>query len=347
MKKCPSVLLSTLLLAGVSASAQGGVTENSEISFCKETLPLNEWRIVAQFEKALQHTANLPLPTIRHNVPKFFRVIEPILANYQIPTDFKYLCIVESALDPLAMSSKGAFGFWQFMPETARSLGLTVNEQIDERQNLMASTIAACRYFKQLYQTFGSWTLVAAAYNAGPTKMREYAGLNRERNYYRWRINPETRQYLYRVIAVKEMLTRPHFYKSVLEKKQNFYHFIRNEGTLLGLTIWRTRNEKTKLFDDDSEQSPLLLSVCESLASGFDQLLPLPYKRTAFDGKDSQLPFTRIAKKPNSPVVNNGEADANSYLSWAALPFYSRRRDELYMIPPKVRLSVKKRILSA
>jgi|GEM_PF-1335675 len=347
LKKYFNLLTIVALLTSSLSNAQK-LAENAEISFCQETLPLHQWKVAARFEEALLHTSHLPLAAIRYNAPKFFRTIEPILASYQIPTDFKYLCIVESALSPTALSAKGAFGFWQFMPETARAMGLTINEKVDERQNLMQSTVAACRYFRYLYSRLGSWTLVAAAYNVGPTKMQEYIQQNRQRNYYHWKINPETHRYIYRIVAVKEMLNRSGVYRSVLNEKQSLYSFLKNQGTLLGLTLWPTINA-----DPDKPQLALkttsfLLSICQSMASGFDQLLPLPYKRNAFGVKSEQVGNLAQTKsdKQVSTVNNNPNAPELSLL-WAALPFYSRRRDELYMLPPKVKLSPRKQILAA
>lgn len=347
LKKCSNLLTIVALLTSLLSNAQK-LAENAEISFCQETLPLHQWKVAAQFEEALLHTSHLPLVAIRGNAPKFFRTIEPVLASYQIPTDFKYLCIVESALSSTALSAKGAFGFWQFMPETARAMGLTVNETIDERQNLMQSTVAACRYFRHLYSQLGSWTLVAAAYNVGPTKMKEYIQQNGRRGYYSWKTNPETRRYIYRIVAVKEMFNRAGVYRSVLNEKQSLYSFLKNQGTLLGLTLWPTINtdpDKPQLVANDAS---FLVSICESVASGFEQLLPLPYKRNGFGAKRERVGNLANTKstKEGSTVNNNPNApEFNSW--WAALPFYNRRRDELYMIPPKVKLLPKNQILAA
>ena len=97
---------------------------------------------------------------------KYFPVIEPILQQYDIPDDFKYLAVIESGLDNV-VSPSGAAGFWQIMKGTALDYGLEVNSKIDERYNLEKSTIAACQYLKDSYDKFGSWTMAAAAYNMG------------------------------------------------------------------------------------------------------------------------------------------------------------------------------------
>ncbi len=142
---------------------------------------------------------------IRQRASRFFPIIEPYLARYHIPADFKYLPLVESALNGTAMSVKGAGGYWQLMPDTARELGLTVSPQLDERFDLHKSTDAACQYLRLLHNRFGSWTLTAAAYNLGMGRL--LANIRRQQmwNYYYLRLNAETGQYLYRILAFKTL----------------------------------------------------------------------------------------------------------------------------------------------
>ena len=91
-----------------------------------------------------------------------------MLDKYDLPLELKYLPIVESALNPKAKSHSGASGLWQFMYLTGKQYGLNVSSYIDERQDPIKSTEAACIYFSQLYDIFGDWNLVLAAYNGGP-----------------------------------------------------------------------------------------------------------------------------------------------------------------------------------
>ena len=98
----------------------------------------------------------------------YFPMIEEYLAKYEIPLEMKYLSIVESALNPVAISRAGAGGLWQFMVGTGKMYGLDVSSYQDERFDPYKSTDAACRYLKSLYKTFGNWELALAAYNSGP-----------------------------------------------------------------------------------------------------------------------------------------------------------------------------------
>src|SRR3546814_6956583 len=114
--------------------------------------------------------------------------IDRLLKQHQIPQDFRYLPVIESRLT-LDTAHKGAGGYWQLMPVTAWSLGLTVNGQADERNDLVKSTEAACKYLKALYRELGSWTLAAAAYNIGQgTLQTELRRQDRKRK----RLNPST-----------------------------------------------------------------------------------------------------------------------------------------------------------
>jgi len=100
--------------------------------------------------------------------PYYFPLFEQQLEQHDLPLDLKYLAIVESALNPKARSRSGATGLWQFMYPTGKIYGLQVTSFVDERKDPLKSTLAACAYFVKLYDIFGDWNLVLAAYNGGP-----------------------------------------------------------------------------------------------------------------------------------------------------------------------------------
>ena len=141
-----------------------------DVNFCGECLPFDQTNVVDRWTHVFTLFRNHPrdLGDLRERADTFFPMIEPIMEKYGIPDDFRYVPLAESALRPKAVSRAGAGGYWQLMPGTARALGLRVNSRVDERFNAKKSTEAACKYLRELYDQFGSWSLVAAAYNAGP-----------------------------------------------------------------------------------------------------------------------------------------------------------------------------------
>ena len=136
--------------------------------------------------------------------PYYFPLFEQQLDKYDLPLEFKYLAIVESALNPKARSHSGASGLWQFMYPTGKQYGLEVTSYMDERQDPLKATQSACEYFVKLYDTFGDWNLVLAAYNGGPAYLQKKIASVGSSDF--WELYPhlrkETRNYVPTFIAV-------------------------------------------------------------------------------------------------------------------------------------------------
>lgn len=200
------ILLSTSLLAQNTA----------EVAFCGENLPEHLPAVKQRWFRILNRQAAHPshLTALKRRASVVFPLIDPIIARYGIPKDFRFLPLLESAAINSAVSRRGAAGFWQIMPETGRLLGLRVGKGQDERYDLLKATHAACRYIKQLYTQLGSWMLVAAAYNAGPTYVqnlrRRFPDQHPMAMPYR---ATETQVYIYQAMAIKELLTHPADYR--------------------------------------------------------------------------------------------------------------------------------------
>ncbi len=139
---------------------------------------------------------------------KYFPIMEPILAENGVPDDFKYLAVIESGLQNVS-SPAGAKGFWQIMNGTGRELGLEVNDNIDERYHLEKATQAACDYLKKSKEKFGNWTLAGAAYNAGNAGIYNQLDAQGVSSYYDLLLGEETGRYVFRLLAIKEILKNP------------------------------------------------------------------------------------------------------------------------------------------
>lgn len=142
---------------------------------------------------------------------RYFPEIEPLLKKYGLPDDFKYLAVAESGLE-YTSSPVGASGIWHFMKATGLEYGLEINEYVDERYNLEKATMVAANYLKTAKNRFGSWTMAAASYNAGMGGMNKQIGRQQQTDYYDLLLNSETSRYVFRILALKEIMENPKKY---------------------------------------------------------------------------------------------------------------------------------------
>jgi membrane-bound lytic murein transglycosylase D len=192
-----------------------------KIDFAGELAPLQIADVRERLDKELLINANLHATTqlIIKRANRVFPVMEPILKRYGVPDDFKYLAVIESGLVNV-VSPAGARGIWQFMPETGKERGLEVNDIVDERYHLEKSTEAACKYLLAAKEKFGSWTLAAASYNGGfggVNKQITFQGVN---NYYDLLLTEETSRYVFRILALKEIMKNPALYNFSLMEEE-------------------------------------------------------------------------------------------------------------------------------
>jgi membrane-bound lytic murein transglycosylase D len=133
----------------------------------------------------------------------YFDIMNTILAQHGLPTELKYLSVVESALKSYAVSWAGAVGPWQFMPETARNLGLRVNSRVDDRTDFYKSTHASAKYITELYGIYGDWLLVIAAYNGGPGNVNSAIRKSGSKNFWdlQYYLPTESRNHVKKFIA--------------------------------------------------------------------------------------------------------------------------------------------------
>jgi hypothetical protein len=139
---------------------------------------------------------------------RWFPLMSEILKEEGVPHDMIYLAVIESGLTQ-ATSPSGAKGFWQFMEPTARDYNLRVDNEVDERLNIEKSTRAACEYLKDAYQKFGTWFLAAASYNMGKRGVQSNLDRQGVDSYFDLSLNSETARYVFRILAVKEIMNNP------------------------------------------------------------------------------------------------------------------------------------------
>lgn len=183
------------------------------LDFSGEKLPLTDPDVLERMDRELlvntYWQSNALLMFKRAN--KFFPIIEPILEKHGVPNDFKYLAVIESGLLNVK-SPAGARGIWQIMKATGRENGLEINTNVDERYNLEKATEVACKYLLKAKERFGSWTLAASSYNAGMAGVAKRLKKQNVENYYDLLLGEETGRYIFRIVALKEILNNPDKY---------------------------------------------------------------------------------------------------------------------------------------
>ncbi|MCQ2974658.1 MAG: transglycosylase SLT domain-containing protein [Bacteroidales bacterium] len=206
----------------------------------------------------------------------YFPMIEPVLDQYDIPLELKYLTIVESALNPRAVSRTGATGLWQFMYATGKMYGLNVNSLVDERRDPAKETVVAAQFLRDLYKIYGDWALVIAAYNCGPGNVNKAIRRSGGRTNF-WEIYQylprETRGYVPAFISVNYIMTnyKQHGYSPVKVNMPSYHdtvmvtnklHFGQVEGVLgVSIEMLRELNPQYKkdIVPGDIAPAPLRL----------------------------------------------------------------------------------------
>ncbi len=200
-----------------------GMDMNRRYTFAGEVIPTKDFDVYERLDRELTVNTYWHSSTLLNikKAARYFPVIEKILAENGLPEDLKYIAVAESNLSN-AVSPAGAKGLWQFMESAAEQYGLEVNSEVDERYHIEKSTEAACKYFKYLQNRFGSWTMAAAAYNVGPTRLARTIEEQRAETYYDLNLNEETSRYVFRLIAIKEIMQRPSDFGFYLDEKEKY-----------------------------------------------------------------------------------------------------------------------------
>lgn len=165
---------------------------------------------------------------------RVFPIIEPILKEMEVPEDFKYLAVAESNLWPTAKSPAGAAGLWQILETTGKELGLEINDEVDQRYDIEKSTRAACKFLKRGYETLGSWTLVAGAYNGGMGRVSKNKSNQKQESYYDILWAEETARYVFRIAAFKIIMNDPAQYGFKIEDDEIYAPYPCRDTTING-----------------------------------------------------------------------------------------------------------------
>ncbi len=206
--------------------------------FCGERVPLNLWYVRESLDRELVSNMYYQSSTLFNikRATRVFPTIERILKEENVPLDFKYLCVIESNLQN-ATSPAGAQGYWQFMKTTGQKYGLEINDEIDMRNDLEASTRAACKYLKYLKHRLGNWTNAAAAYNCGEGGLEKRLSNQQQKSYYDLLLNRETQRYIYRILALKLIMQHPQDYGYFVRRCDTYPELPYDEVELSGKDV--------------------------------------------------------------------------------------------------------------
>lgn len=192
----------------------------TDLSFCGEKVPMELLDVRERLDRELlvntYWQSNSLLAHKRAN--RWFPIIEEILRREGLPDDLKYIPLVESGFTNVT-SPAGAVGFWQFMKPTAEAHGLEVNAEVDERYNVVKSTEAACHFLKEAYGRYGSWAMAAACYNLGRGNLDKQVDRQKENDYFNLLLPEETSRYVFRILAMKAVISDPERYGFHLRPK--------------------------------------------------------------------------------------------------------------------------------
>ena len=181
-----------------------------DMTFAGDPVPLELSDVRERLDKELQMNTYLHSNTIflikRAN--RWLPQMEKILKKNNIPDDFKYLPLIESNLMNV-VSSAEAVGYWQILKTSGKELGLEITKEVDERYDPIKATETACKYLRKAYNKFGNWTLVAASYNRGMGGLDRAIENQKENSYYDLFLNEETSRYVFRILAIKEIVENP------------------------------------------------------------------------------------------------------------------------------------------
>lgn len=221
------------------------------LDFAWEKLPnfQTNYLIKERFDKEFLNTSYNLYQFLLYikRLPLYMPFIEEQLEKNNIPNDFKYLPIAESALRNDVVSSAWASWIWQFMPDTAKEYWLIVNNEIDERYNFKKSTIAAMKYLNHIHDVLWNWTLVAAWYNMWQNWIKNALIKQNVDNYYDLYLNEETSRYIFRILAIKYVLKD---YELKKDKINQLIWWQYQKPNITTIKVWKIDDLKKRALEN-------------------------------------------------------------------------------------------------
>lgn len=214
-----------------------------ELTFCGEKVPINDPEVRERLEREFYVNIQSPGQIILYlkRSARYFPMYEESLRQYKMPDDLKYVSVAESALY-MSKSPKDAVGLWQFIPGTARAMGLIVNEDVDERRHPEKSTTAALKYLRAGYDSNGSWTNAAAGYNMGHTSFSGHRTFQNTKEFYNLYLNEETSRYILRIVMVKYLMENAAKFGIIVPAKERYQptvtRVVTEKNAVANLSTW-------------------------------------------------------------------------------------------------------------
>lgn len=315
----------------------------NSIDLCGEQVPLNRQDVYERFDKEftliVYNHAQVYLWLKR--MERYFPVIEERLQYYNLPDDLKYVAIVESDLLPNACSPKGAAGPWQFMPSTGSAYGLAQKGSVDKRYDFERSTDSAFLLLNDLYKKYNSWSLAIAAYNCGGGRIVEQSRTQGVRDYYDMKLPQETERYVFRILAVKAVLSNPQQYGYDLPKGGG-YQELRLDRVNVSLSrpvsIQAIASAAGTTYREIKRLNPIYRS--DSIPAGSHEIKLPPGSAREFEqnfrsGASSSSPSddsdTLMAERDEAPAPSMAPARTVKAPSAKAAPS-SKTREKVYVV---------------
>ena len=265
----------------------------SKMMFAGETYTFNRYDKRERLDRELNSFTYFHSTTMLliKRANRYFPIIEPILEENGLPDDLKYLAVIESSMNPRAVSPARAAGLWQFMPATGRDFGLEVSNDVDERYHVEKSTVAACNYLKDAYNKYNSWSAAAMAYNGGQGRItRELNNQHAEHALDLWLVE-ETTRYFYRILAIKLVFENPSQYGFVIKPehlhKPMEFKEIKVTQSIPNLATFAKQHGVT--YAQLKDFNSWLRSTSLNVSSGKSYTLQIPTKESLYYSKDKPV----------------------------------------------------------